>query len=54
MSAQRTVRVTNGYFIPDRVVRRALARADQRGVQGEIIVAGATEWPPEVRAGRAG
>lgn len=53
LSAQRTVRITNAYFIPDRVLRRALTRAAQRGVQVEVIVAGATDVPPALLASRA-
>lgn len=52
-SAQRTIRICNAYFIPDRVIRRALIRAAQRGVTVEIIVAGRTDVPPALYATRS-
>lgn len=53
LSAKQKVRITNAYFIPDRVLRRALSRAAQRGVQVEVIIAGATDVPPALLAARA-
>lgn len=41
--AQRSIRLTNAYFTPDGRFLRALVRAARRGVQVEIIVAGATD-----------
>jgi cardiolipin synthase A/B len=46
MDARHTIRIANAYFSPDPVILRALTRAARRGVQVEIITAGATDvWP---------
>ena len=37
-SAQRTICITNAYFLPDLTIRRALIKAAQRGVMVRIIV----------------
>jgi len=42
-TAERTIRITNAYCIPDRMVRRALALARQRGVRVQMLLAGATD-----------
>ncbi|MBK8010762.1 MAG: cardiolipin synthase ClsB [Deltaproteobacteria bacterium] len=52
MTADRTIRICNAYFVPDRVFRRALIRAAKRGVSVEIIVAGATDVPIVLWASR--
>lgn len=41
--ADHSIRIMNAYFIPDRVLTRALIRAAKRGVLVEVIVAGATD-----------
>lgn len=51
--AQRSVRIMNAYFLPDRVMRRALIRAAQRGVEVEVIVGGATDVRAALYATRA-
>lgn len=43
VAAERSIRIMNAYFLPDRVLLRALVRAAKRGVKVEIIVAGATD-----------
>jgi cardiolipin synthase len=53
VSAQRTIRITNAYFVPDRVIRRALVRAARRGVQVELILAGKTDVPAAMIATRS-
>lgn len=52
-SAKTSVRITNAYFIPDRVVRAALVRASKRGVLVEIIVGGSTDVRAALYATRA-
>lgn len=52
LTAERTIRICNAYFVPDRVFRRALIRAAKRGVSVEIIVAGATDVPVVLWASR--
>jgi len=37
-AAQRSIRIMNAYFIPDRALRRALRHAARRGVGVEVIV----------------
>ncbi len=41
--AQQRVLIQNAYFLPDRGVRRALARAARRGVDVRVIVPGKTD-----------
>jgi cardiolipin synthase len=53
VSARRSVRITSAYFIPDRVIRRALIRAARRGVEVEVIVARNTDVPAALEAARA-
>lgn len=43
LAAQRTIRICNAYFVPDRVLRRALIRAARRGVQVELLIGAATD-----------
>jgi cardiolipin synthase A/B len=43
IAAERSIRITNAYFVPDRVLLRALIRAARRGVKVEIIVGAATD-----------
>ncbi|MBL9014707.1 MAG: cardiolipin synthase ClsB [Myxococcales bacterium] len=42
-SARRSVLIQNAYFLPDRGVRRALARAVRRGVDVRIMVPGSSD-----------
>jgi cardiolipin synthase len=51
--AQRSVRITNAYFFPDRALRRALVQAARRGVSVELIVAGKSDVKPAVYAARS-
>lgn len=45
-AARRSICIENAYFSPDPVILRALLRAAKRGVDVEIITAGATDvWP---------
>lgn len=53
LGAQRSVRICNAYFFPDRAIRRALVRAARRGVVVEIIVAGETDVKLALYAARA-
>jgi len=46
LGAQKTVRVTNAYFAPDRGILRALLRASRNGVTVELILAGLTDVKP--------
>lgn len=43
LSAQRSIRITNAYFNPDRGLYRALKRAARRGVEVELILGGETD-----------
>lgn len=43
VEARRSIRICNAYFVPDRVMMRALIRAARRGVKVEIIVGAATD-----------
>lgn len=52
-SAQKSVRITNAYFFPDRALRRALVLAARRGVEVELIVAGKSDVKPSVYAARS-
>lgn len=53
LGAERSIRIANAYFIPDRVVRRALVRAARRGIRVEVIVGGATDVKAALYATRA-
>jgi cardiolipin synthase len=44
-AARKYVYVTNSYFVPDRVIRRALARAVARGVAVRVILPGESDVP---------
>lgn len=41
--AERSIRICNAYFVPDRVLTRALIRAAKRGVNVEIMIGAATD-----------
>jgi cardiolipin synthase len=43
LGAEKTIRICNAYFVPDRVLTRALIRAARRGVRVEIIIGAATD-----------
>jgi cardiolipin synthase len=43
LGAERRIRICNAYFVPDRVLTRALIRAARRGVRVEIIIGAATD-----------
>lgn len=51
--AQKTVRICNAYFIPDRRFRHALRDAARRGVKVQLLVAGTTDVLPVRYASRA-
>lgn len=53
LGAQKSVRIMNAYFIPDRVIRRALIRAARRGVVVEVIVGGSTDVKAALYATRS-
>ena len=53
MGAQKSIRITNAYFFPDRTLRRALVLAARRGVLVELIVAGKSDVKPSVYAARS-
>jgi cardiolipin synthase A/B len=52
-AAQRTVFISNSYFVPDASVRRALVRAAKRGVDVRVIVPAHSDVEPVKYAGRA-
>jgi cardiolipin synthase len=52
-AARGRVRITSAYFIPDRGIRRALARAARRGVDVRVITAGVSDVLAEQLASRA-
>jgi cardiolipin synthase len=52
-AAQKTVYISNSYFVPDASVRRALVRAAQRGVDVRVIVPAHSDVEPVKFAGRA-
>ncbi len=52
-SADRRVRLESPYFVPGHSVLEALARASQRGVRVEMLLAGRTDHPLLRRAARA-
>lgn len=43
VGAQRSIRITNAYFNPDRGIYRALKRAARRGAEVELILGGETD-----------
>ncbi|MEO6953048.1 MAG: DUF2127 domain-containing protein [Polyangia bacterium] len=51
--SQHSVLLTSAYFLPPRGMRRALYCAARRGVKVSIIVAGTTDVPAVLYAGRA-
>ena len=51
--AEERIRICNAYFFPDRILRRALVRAAQRGVQVELIVPATSDIRPAVYASRS-
>lgn len=51
-NAQKTIRITNAYCIPDRSVQRALRQARVRGVRVQLLLAGRTDIPAIQMAGR--
>ncbi len=53
LAAERSIRIMNAYFIPDRVLLRSLIRAARRGVKVEVIVAGATDVKSALYATRS-
>ena len=52
-AAQKTVFISNSYFVPDASVRRALVRAAKRGVDVRVIVPAHSDVEPVKYAGRA-
>jgi len=52
-NAQRCVFIANSYFVPDRRILRALAKAARRGVDVRVIVAGQSDVDIVRHAGRA-
>lgn len=50
--ASSHVYIVNSYFIPDRMVRRALARACARGVDIQVLLPGQSDLRPVQYAGR--
>lgn len=53
IGAESSVRIMNAYFMPDRVLVRALIRAARRGVRVELILAGATDVKSALYASRS-
>jgi cardiolipin synthase A/B len=53
LGAEKSIRICNAYFVPDRVLRRALIRAARRGVNVEILIGAATDvfWVLHVSRG---
>jgi cardiolipin synthase len=43
--ARERIRITNAYFLPDRIIRKSLMRAARRGVDVRIITPGKTDHP---------
>jgi cardiolipin synthase len=52
--ARRSIRITNPYFVPDDVMREALAEAVRRGVRVEVLLPGALDSSVVRAASRAG
>ena len=51
--AKRSVWLANSYFVPDRVIQRALIRASRRGVDVRVLVPGLSDVPIVRMASRA-
>ena len=51
-SAQRSVYITNSYFVPDGQIRRVLARAVDRGAEVRVILPGKSDVPVVRHAAR--
>ncbi len=51
-AARREVLITNAYFLPDHVIRRALIAAARRGVEVKVLVQGISDVPSVWHAGR--
>jgi cardiolipin synthase len=51
-SAQRSVCITNSYFVPDGQIRRVLGRAVNRGAEVRVIVPGKSDVPVVRHAAR--
>ncbi|MBI2897163.1 MAG: cardiolipin synthase B [Deltaproteobacteria bacterium] len=51
--SRKRVWIANSYFVPDRVVRRALVRAARRGVDVRVLVPAQSDIPAVYYAGRA-
>ncbi len=51
--AQRRIWLANSYFVPDRVIRRALIRAARRGVDVRVLLPGQSDVPIVRMASRA-
>lgn len=52
-AAQKTVYISNSYFVPDGSIRRALMRAAKRGVDVRVIVPAHSDVEPVKFAGRS-
>jgi len=50
--ARKSVYITNSYFVPDRVIRRALNRAATRGVDVRVLLPGVSDVPAVSHASR--
>lgn len=50
--ARESVYITNSYFVPDRAIRRALAKAAERGADVRVIIPGETDVPAVYYASR--
>jgi cardiolipin synthase len=50
--AKERIYITNSYFVPDRVIRRALIRAVRRGADVKVLVPGDSDVPAVYYAGR--
>lgn len=51
--AQRSVRITMSYFVPDHRMRIALENAARRGVSVQLVLPGFSDWWPVLEAGRS-
>jgi len=52
-SAEKSVWLTNAYFVPDQQLRDALTEAAQRGVDVKLILPSTTDFPLVLSAGRS-
>jgi cardiolipin synthase len=43
LQAEKSIRIANAYFVPDRVLLRSLIRAAKRGVKVELLIGAATD-----------